>query len=272
MWVSDGWFADVPDTFALLPRDISDGFYSLDEYYEYRDSICLGGPNFDPKTTSPEALAKNGFDSSEIKKIIADLCLNKHAHDSVIVFEKDANITWTHAGTSETILKRKLKRIGVEYDSNKGRLGYTTFFTFMVRYPLNFICFYLEQGYFIPWAKEYHHTSAAVAPGCNLMMTSFNLLHESQYSSCDTNFKAIERPAISSSSSSSSSSSLAPLFSAVTSNRGKKLFSTPTSQLLHVNCFLDKQISGAFTFNSLHNSQTNKQANKQAKLKMFLIC
>jgi hypothetical protein len=49
MHVHDSWYTDVPDTFALLPRNTSDAYFLmeplLDDY-----AFCLGGPNFDPHT------------------------------------------------------------------------------------------------------------------------------------------------------------------------------------------------------------------------------
>jgi hypothetical protein len=39
----DTWFADYPDTFALIPRNLSDGFYDLDPLL-HPEVICLGEP------------------------------------------------------------------------------------------------------------------------------------------------------------------------------------------------------------------------------------
>jgi len=47
VYCPDTWWSDVPDTFALLPRKWSDGFFDLDSLVAPR-AMCLGGPNFDP--------------------------------------------------------------------------------------------------------------------------------------------------------------------------------------------------------------------------------
>jgi len=44
----NSWFADVPDTFALIPRSFGDLYFSLDLLIK-NGIICLGGPNFSPK-------------------------------------------------------------------------------------------------------------------------------------------------------------------------------------------------------------------------------
>jgi len=46
----NSWFADVPDTFALIPRSYSDLYFSLNALIKH-GIICLGGPNFDPKVS-----------------------------------------------------------------------------------------------------------------------------------------------------------------------------------------------------------------------------
>lgn len=60
VWVPDSWYADVPDTFALLPRNRSDIFFSLTMQYKPNKVMCVGGTNFDPKTMKDAALAARG--------------------------------------------------------------------------------------------------------------------------------------------------------------------------------------------------------------------
>ena len=39
----------------------------------------------------------------------------------------------------------------ITYD--KGNLAFTTFFVFLARYPIQFVCFYLWSDFMMPWTK-----------------------------------------------------------------------------------------------------------------------
>jgi hypothetical protein len=108
IWVPDSWYADVPDTFALLPRNVSDIYYNLDAQYSPEFVMCLGGPNFDPHTLSDANLAAKGYKTYEIRMIQKDLCLWKYKRKYRHNFERKQNYTWCDGGTSEVYLKRKL--------------------------------------------------------------------------------------------------------------------------------------------------------------------
>ena len=189
VWVPDSWYADVPDTVALLPRLYSDGYFSLKDMYEPANVACIGGPNFSPNTTSPSALSKLGYNANEIKLIIADLCVTKNTADGLIVQDQKTGIKWSTAGNSEVQLKRKLKNLGIEYNRNHGKLGFTPFFTFWVRVPYNFICMYLDPIYFIPWVKEFQKSNSAILSGCQFMHESMPCNIDKLYNASHTKVK-----------------------------------------------------------------------------------
>lgn len=185
VWVPDSWYADVPDTLALLPRRVSDLFFSLDSQYNPDEIMCLGGPNFDVRTVQREALTKRGYSEHEILAALKEDCFNKFEQGGYLVTrEKSTNTSWTSAGTSEVYLKRKLKYYGISRDDNT--LGFSSFFTFISRYPLNFVCFYIETIYFIPWVKQTQHASNPIGVGCNLMWKQMNNAMQRNYGpNCD---------------------------------------------------------------------------------------
>jgi hypothetical protein len=201
MWVPDSWHADVPDTFALLPKNLSDSFYSMTKMYENKQAACLGGPNFNPKTIEANELLKFNYNDTEIKLIIGDVCLNKYSYDKGI-YNKETGITWTTAGDSEVQLKRKLKYQGIEYLNNKGKLGFSSFFTVVVRTKSNYmLCNYLQTDNFIPWSKDYQHTSSPLGPACHSFSYYMHQMELYGYSSCNSHFQSSDVESLPSSSS-----------------------------------------------------------------------
>jgi len=140
--------------------------------YEPNDVSCLGGPNFNPNTTLPDNLSKLGYNNDQIHLIIADLCITKNTADGLNIVDQNTGILWNTAGNSEVQLKRKLRKLGIEYDRNNGLLGFYPFFTFWVRIPYHFICMYLDPLFLIPWVKEFQKANSAMLLGCQFMMES----------------------------------------------------------------------------------------------------
>ena len=162
IWFPDNWATDVPDTFAIIPRHLADTFYSLDAMYVRTDVACLGGPNFDPNSVTPEALLVAGFTPPEISIIETELCTSKFPNAAVS--SKRNGMKWSWAGISETMLKRKLKLNGIHFDFQN--FGYSTFFGFIVRAPFDIRCHEQEPDSFIAWAKKYYQPSYALAFVC----------------------------------------------------------------------------------------------------------
>lgn len=182
VWVPDCWYADVPDTFALLPRHFSEFFYTLDGQYEPPEVMCLGGPNFDPNSLNRDSLLARGYTEEEITLAQQSLCLLLHNYDTI--FEPSQNLTWSLAGTSEKYLARKLHHHKISREH--GTLGFSSFFTFIVRYPLNFVCFYLEPKGLITWVKNTQRASFPVSQGCYNMWKSTGPLYAMGYGpNCD---------------------------------------------------------------------------------------
>lgn len=190
MWVPDSWHADVPDTLALLPKNLSETYYSMTKMYENKKAACLGGPNFNPKTIERNELLKLNYNDTEIKLIIGDVCLNKYSYDKG-VYDARTGITWTPAGDSEVQLKRKLKYQGIEYVNDKGKLGFSSFFAAVVRTKNNYMmCNYLQTNNFIPWSKEFQHTSSSVGPACHAFSYYMSQMELYGYSSCNSFFQS----------------------------------------------------------------------------------
>lgn len=76
IYMPDTWHADLPDTFAILPRNTSDYYFSIDDLFKPR-VICLGGPNFEIKTLEHTSLEAEGFTHSEISVIMKEDCRTK---------------------------------------------------------------------------------------------------------------------------------------------------------------------------------------------------
>lgn len=185
MYTPNSWFADVPDTFALSPRYLSDIYFSLDMLIK-TTIICLGGPNFDPKTATPAYLqSKLGWGDREYAVVHRELCLTQHPTGFHLIHDKKNNLYWSMSGFSEYFLKRKLADQGVTL--NNANIDYYPFFIFIVREPLGSVCFYLDPQYFMPWVKTWQSAAGASASGCYGMHDALNRLYEQQpdLTSCD---------------------------------------------------------------------------------------
>ena len=185
MYTPNSWFADVPDTFAMSPRYLSDVYFSLDSLIK-TTIICLGGPNFDPKTATPEYLQKKlGWGDREYAVVHRELCLTQHPTGFHLIHDKKNNLYWSMSGFSEYFLKRKLSDQGVTLQN--ANIDYYPFFIFIVREPLGFVCFYLDPQYFMPWVKTWQSAAGASASGCYGMHDALNRLYDQRpdLTSCD---------------------------------------------------------------------------------------
>jgi hypothetical protein len=174
MWVTDQWMYDVPDVLALMPRNFSDVFYSLEALYENPRVPCLGGPDFDNGSVEREALLNRSYSSKEIEFVNAENCLTKFAFAGTSVLDKATNHRWSTEGISEVLLRRKLKAYGISLAL--GTLGYSTFFAVMVRDPLAFVCPNSKPSNFIGWVRKRYRSNAALAAGCFNLDDEFRLL------------------------------------------------------------------------------------------------
>jgi len=172
MYTPNSWFADVPDTFALTPRHLSDIYFSLDMLI-ITTIICLGGPNFNPKTATKEYVSKKlGWGEKEYAIVHRELCLTQHPTGFHLIHDKKNNLYWSMSGFSEYFLKRKLANQGVTL--NNANIDYYPFFIFIVREPLGSVCFYLDPQYFMPWVKTWQSAAGASAAGCYGMHDGLN--------------------------------------------------------------------------------------------------
>lgn len=165
IYVPDCWFSDVPDTFALIPRNYSDPYFSLDALYEIRSVPCLGGPNFNPQSVAEDELIRRGYNSTERELVRSELCMIKYT--SSRTNENKVIGRWSEAGYSEEILRRKLDFFGLNYGNNKGAIGYTSFFTSIVREPILFMCARLNVVALIHLSSN--TVNSGISPGCQAM-------------------------------------------------------------------------------------------------------
>lgn len=121
IYVPSMWFADTPDTFALVPRKLADTYFDIDGLILPPKVMCIGGPNFDPATASVEGMHQRGFTSEAAQTFVKnELCLQLFPGFHRAVHHK-TNSTWSTAGYSEYLLKRKLQGAGiVTYSGNNG--------------------------------------------------------------------------------------------------------------------------------------------------------
>jgi len=117
VWVPDSWFAPVPDTFALIPRNKAESFFSMENLVA-PGVMCLGGPNFDAETLNTEYLHTHGFKSDIIPIIQKAACAVAHPKEKSRIETGVRNDSWSLAGLSKSIFERKLRFGGCFYEKN----------------------------------------------------------------------------------------------------------------------------------------------------------
>lgn len=127
--------------------------------------MCLGGPNFDPRTINTSALVKKGYSSSEIEVIQKEDCRLLYKSYPEVPDPK-TGITWTPAGFSEYILLRKLKKYGFKLQD---KIQLASLFMYIVRYPNMPMCNFIQPDRLIPWVKTRQAANAALPVGCTLV-------------------------------------------------------------------------------------------------------
>jgi hypothetical protein len=171
IWVPNSWYSEVPDTFALMHRRWADSYWSVDDLTK-DGAMCLGGPNFDPKTLSPEHLySAYGWteNSDEVSFVRKRECFTMFPSD-IDNHDKKRDIHWSQAGASERILRRKLEHASpISISLRDKTLGYTSFFMAIVRRPFEAMCFYLHQTYLIGWIRHDQNATVAHYIGCSYM-------------------------------------------------------------------------------------------------------
>mmetsp|Transcript_9186 Transcript_9186/g.9256 ORF Transcript_9186/g.9256 Transcript_9186/m.9256 type:complete len:663 (-) Transcript_9186:193-2181(-) len=176
IWVQDTWFSPVPDTFALLPRHLSDQYYSMDLLVS-EGVMCLGGPNFGEESLSDESLSKLSYTAKEKRLIRTLRCDVTHPdHDIERLENNEGKYTYSTAGFSETILERKLKKAHITREEHT--LGYVQLFMTVVRAlsstVMSPICMYLDEDRMFPFLEEskvdFHPRSHAMFSGCGFML------------------------------------------------------------------------------------------------------
>lgn len=163
IYVPDTWCADVPDTFALLPRNISDLYFSLEKWME-PEVLCLGGPNLDPHSLLRPNLQRIGYNEKEIELVRQEDCFNKfkdHYNSTT------GNTTWSEAGVSETFLYRKLRKYGFEIQQQTIEL--IPVFMTIIRLPLEPACLYVHPVRLILWGKATNAANAAMIAACHIL-------------------------------------------------------------------------------------------------------
>lgn len=168
IYTPDQWYSDVPDTFAIMKRQVADIFFDLDKMVD-EHVYCAGGPDFDPKTLTVAYLTSPpvGFTLEQADKIIKEEdCLTRFTN-YIVMYDKQFNITWTMAGASEFLTKRKLNHNGISI--RQKTMEQASFFAFVVRNLSNNLCYYLKIGHFIPWERTWKAVNAAIYPACEAL-------------------------------------------------------------------------------------------------------
>ena len=235
IYVPSMWFADVPDTFALVPRKLADAYFEIDGLILPPKVMCIGGPNFDPNTASIEGMIQRGYTSEVAQNFVkSELCVHKFPGFHKVV-HKQSNSTWSTSGYSEYLLKRKLLAAGLPlFKGNSGpqsRQSFVILFLFplfIVRYfPTNripayryltvsssdrtkmtarvpedertimFMCFYLRARQHIPYAKTVSASNAAMHASClHMALLHHDLARQTPWSTpCCVMAKARSRAA-----------------------------------------------------------------------------
>lgn len=185
IYTPDCWYSDVPDTFALLRRSVSDIYFELDKMVD-EHVMCAGGPDFDPSTLKNEYLMSKavGFTQEEANAIQKENCLTRFPKYRVKL-DKQTKITWTMAGISEFLTKRKLNYNNISIVMKTMEMA--PFFTFIVRSVSHTMCFYLRASHFIPWERTHKSVNIAISPGCDAFSKDVarSLNNPDQFSVCN---------------------------------------------------------------------------------------
>ena len=148
VWVPDTWWSEVPDTFALIPRNYSNAYFDLNALVADK-VMCLGGPNIDQSVASETELIKYNYTQEEIQLSRTMLCVDEDT------------------GGSEQIIKRKLKYTHISLSNSN--LGYSTFFTALIRPSLHDVCMYVQSKRLIGWVFDRQYSNNAVYLGCYVL-------------------------------------------------------------------------------------------------------
>jgi hypothetical protein len=143
IYTPNTWMTEVPDTFAIMSRNLSHIFFDI-ESFMHPYSFCLGGPNFNSSILTAHELRRLQYNSTEITAIMKEDCRVKFP-DMSIVPNQETNISWSLAGISEYILSRALERQG--YEMYRGGLELRPYYMFIVRQAYEPVCFYLGTNY-----------------------------------------------------------------------------------------------------------------------------
>lgn len=92
IYIPDTWHEEIPDTFAILPRNVSEMYFSVDELFR-TGAICIGGPNLDVRTIEKQALLKINFTEAEAEIVMEEDCRVKFPQYSVEV-DPDSKQQW----------------------------------------------------------------------------------------------------------------------------------------------------------------------------------
>ena len=73
LYAPDSWFVEVPDTFSLMSRNISDIYYSMESLMDNR-VFCLGGPNLNVNNLLSSNLKRMGYNHRDIDVVYQEDC------------------------------------------------------------------------------------------------------------------------------------------------------------------------------------------------------
>lgn len=116
IYVPDCWYTNVPDIFAIVPRNISNVYFSIDDFYHknvfclgigiiqlsdnlFYKVIFLGGPNLELKTLTFESLQKRGYSVDEINLAMSEDCRVMFPN-GLLIDTPDPNYKWSNEGIS----------------------------------------------------------------------------------------------------------------------------------------------------------------------------
>lgn len=104
IYAPDSWFVEIPDTFSIMTRNISDIYYSMETLLKPK-VFCLGGPNLNVNKLLPNNLQAMGYSQQDIEIVHQEDCRNKFPEYHIVNVPRQ-KLNWSTAGYSEYILKR----------------------------------------------------------------------------------------------------------------------------------------------------------------------
>lgn len=156
----------MTDVFAILPRNVSDIYFSMEAWMKPR-VLCLGGPNLDPNTLELSYLRQQlKYTDEEINLAYKENCFRFRPEE----YENRSSngIDWNEGGVSERFLQRKMLAYG--WSLQKQNILPIPLNLVILRLPFEPGCLYVHPSQLIHFG---HVVNSVIIGSCHI--TNYDL-------------------------------------------------------------------------------------------------